>query len=157
MTGGCFYIGKESFFTKTYNLMQGLWMFFFLSEKSQDTLDWRLFFSFFIVVLDGVYFGMYKCSYNIYNISYLNSFPSSFSFIPSSPFLEQFQQVFKSSRLLPKGKPMSLAKACLSKGDMTISTSTWSVLLRVLKIAYILSCTLLSRDTLWVFYIELTH
>jgi hypothetical protein len=38
----------------------------------------------FIFVLGKVHFGIYKSSYNISNISYLNSPPPSFSFIPSS-------------------------------------------------------------------------
>jgi hypothetical protein len=41
----------------------------------------------------GVHCGSYKSFYNISNISYLNSRPPPFSFIPLPPFLEEFQQV----------------------------------------------------------------
>jgi hypothetical protein len=37
---------------------------------------------FLIVVLGGVHCVIYKCSYTISNISFLNSSPPSFSFIP---------------------------------------------------------------------------
>jgi hypothetical protein len=43
---------------------------------------------FFIVVLGGVHCGIYKSSYNVSNISYLNSPPPLLSFFPSPPFLE---------------------------------------------------------------------
>jgi hypothetical protein len=40
--------------------------------------------TFFFIVVLGAHCGIYKGSYNILNISYLNSSPPSFSFIPSS-------------------------------------------------------------------------
>jgi hypothetical protein len=40
----------------------------------------------------GVHCDIYESSYNVSNISYLNSPPPSFSFISPFPFLEWFQQ-----------------------------------------------------------------
>jgi hypothetical protein len=41
----------------------------------------------------GVHCGIYKGSYNVSNISYLNSPPPWLPCIPSPPFMEQFQQI----------------------------------------------------------------
>jgi hypothetical protein len=58
----------------------------------------RIFYSFihlfsFSVVLGGVHCGIYKSSYNVSNISYLNSSPQPLSFIVPPWLMEQFQQV----------------------------------------------------------------
>jgi hypothetical protein len=47
----------------------------------------------FSVVLGGVHCGIYKSSYNVSNISYLNSSPQPLSFIVPPWLMEQFQQV----------------------------------------------------------------
>jgi hypothetical protein len=50
--------------------------------------------SFLLLCWVGVHCGIYKSSYNISNISYLNSPSPPFSFIsPLPPFLKWFQQV----------------------------------------------------------------
>jgi hypothetical protein len=56
-------------------------------DSSSFNWEWRLFFFFsflFFLLLCwvGVHCGIYKSSYSISNISYLNSSPPSFSFIP---------------------------------------------------------------------------
>jgi hypothetical protein len=57
--------------------------------------DIFIFIYFLLLCWVGVYYGMYKSSYNISNVLYFNSLPWPFSFIPfpHSQFLERFQQV----------------------------------------------------------------
>jgi hypothetical protein len=59
-----------------------------------------LFPTFLLLCWVGVHYGIHKSSYNITNISYLNSFSPSFSFIPSSILISLFMFLllgFKSS------------------------------------------------------------
>jgi hypothetical protein len=65
--------------------------FFYKLPKGNECLSFIH--QWILIVVLGVHCGIYKSSYYISNISQLNSYPPSFSFIPLPPFLELFQQV----------------------------------------------------------------
>jgi hypothetical protein len=61
-----------------------VWCLYNVSLKSKTVIPFfnvKLFLVFFLIVLLGIHCGIYKSSYNVSNISYLNSPPPLLSFI----------------------------------------------------------------------------
>jgi hypothetical protein len=77
----------------SWNMSSLPWQDAWYFVRKRHGLSFSFFLIFFLCWV-GVHCGIYKTSYNVSNISHLNSPPPPFSFYPLlPPFLEYFQQV----------------------------------------------------------------